>query len=442
MRTFTASVTILAALLATLVPAGSVLANHPGPAMEARADYAGLYKDGGTDVYLFTDEDPGVVALVDRKYEDGGRYEIRVVEHAWSELQAVRAAIERWWREEDADGFDIRELGIDVVGNRVAVGAYDSLGPIRETLAEYGDMVHVSWSEGGYTGDEPAHDTAVRTVDEVKVRLTLDDYPLVAGEPAWITAKIRNEGDTAVSYVTDTCDIPFGIHGQMVGESWRPFEPTSLEAIHAAGYASGYEDLRWRLEQEHAGDPAIRLGFAPKGALGPEEWGCGGDIGRGHRLAPGETVEWRMRWDGGTIGSYPAGSFGPPPDGLARLSGSFEFKRVGTPGKQTVEVVLEVPVTEGRDPALLQPMEAVDAALADEAFAALIEPIDIGNGWDEQLLFDAGRGVWVVGACGDRPRQAGTWKAAVVDARSGEVRWLLDRTTGRPCYAGPWEARS
>ena len=442
-RRFYASAAILVALLTMLVPAGAALANHPGPAMKARADYAGFYRDHGTDVYLFTDDDPEAVALVERKYEDRGRFEIRVVEHAWSELQAVQAAIEHWWLEDGADGFDLRVVSMDVSGNRVEVGAYDSLGPIREALAEYGDMVHVHWSLGGYTLDEPApaHDTAVRQVDGVKVRLTLDDYPLVAGKPAWITAKVKNEGDTAIRYVTDTCDIPFGIRGKMVGESWRPFEATDVSTILATG-RSRYEDLRWRLEQEYAGDPTIHVGFAPKGALGPEEWGCGGDIGRDHRLAPGETVEWRMRWDGGTIGTYPAGSFGPPPEGLARLRGTFDFKRAGTADKQTIEVVLYVPVTDGRDPALLQPMEAVDAALADGAFTALIEPVQLGDGWDEQLLFDAGREVWVVGACEDRPRHAGTWKAVVVDARSGEVRRLLDRSTGRYCYQGPWEARS
>ena len=253
---------------------------------------------------------------------------------------------------------------------------------------------------------------------------------LVAGEPAWITTKVKNVGDTPITYVTDSCENAVGVRGVMVGESWRPGQPADVAAIAASG-RSRYNDLRWRaLEWTTAGSPVIGLGFAEKGVANADEWICA-DIGIGHRVPPGGVVEQRLRWDGQALGRL-----GPPPDGLARISGSFDFRRPGTRGTQVVEVELDVPVANGRDPALLHPMEAVDAALADDAFRELIEQVEIGDGSEEVILYDARRDVWVVGACADLRRRPGSWTAAVVDPSSGEVERILQRSTGRYCRSG------
>ena len=407
-------------------------------AIETRPDFAGRYRDRerGVMVYRFVGEAPGAEAQLLDHYADASRFAIDGATYTLSDLQGVQAAIADRDDELRASGLDIREVGVDVSENRVDVGAYHSLGPTREALSAYGDRVHVYWSEGAFTGPEPVRGKAVRTKDDVKVRLTLDDYPLVAGKPAWITTKVVNVGDTPITYVTDSCENAVGVRGVMVGESWRPGQPVDLAAIAAAG-RSRYNDLRWRAQEwTTAGDPTIGLGFAAKGVTNAAEWTCA-DVAISHRVPPGGVVEQRRRWDGQALGRL-----GPPPDGLARISGSFDFRRPGTRGTQVVEVELDVPVTNGRDPTLLHPMEAVDAALADDTFRELIEPVEIGDGSEEVILYDARRDVWVVGACGDSRRHPGSWTAAVVDPSSGQVERILDRSTGRYCYEGPWKARS
>lgn len=406
----------------------------------AREDYAGRYRDrdAKADVYLFVGGAEGVEEKLLAHYGDASRFRIESATYTLAELRAVHAEIDDRWAEFAAAGLEIRETGVDQRDNRVDVGAYHSLGPTREALAEYGDMIQVEWSQGGFIGGQPVAGAAVKTVDEVKVRLTLDEYPLVAGEPAWLTGRVKNGGDTPIRYITSTCDILFGVRGTLVGEAWRQGTPADVGAIKAAG-RNEWADLRWRAEEDYAGDETIHVGFAPKGALGPEDWGCGGDIAVPHRLPPGGVEEWRLRWDGGTIGTFPAGTFGPPPEGLARLTGSFDFRREGTTGKQTIEIVLDVPVANGRDPELLHPMEAVDAALADDAFRELIEQVELGDRFGEYIAFDDDRNVWVVGACASHRPIGGSWKAAVLDPVTGEVRRILDRVTGKRCHKGPWK---
>ncbi|MFV2063512.1 MAG: hypothetical protein ACC726_08355, partial [Chloroflexota bacterium] len=402
----------------------------------ARDDYAGAYLDRkrhGLPVLLFTGDLDSAIEQLRGRFGDDVNFEVRKVERSLADLKATQQAITERLDDLAAAGLDIREVGTSVSANRVEVGAYAGLTAVREALAEYGDMVHVFWSEGGFTGPEPVRGTAVKRVDDVKLRLTLDDYPLVAGKPTWITTKVKNVGDTAITYWTDSCENAVGVRGELVGERWRPGQPADVEAIRDAG-RSQYDDLRWRSQEWNtAGIETIGLGFAAKGVPNADEWVCA-DIAIPHRVPPGGVVEQRLRWDGQALGRL-----GPPPDGVARITGSFDFRRPGTKGRQNIEVQLDVPVTEGRDPELLHPMEAVDAALADDAFRALIEPVRIGNASEEVVLYDDERGVWVVGACGRFEKQWGYWKAAVVDAATGEVKRILDRPTGEYCFEGPWK---
>jgi hypothetical protein len=272
----------------------------------------------------------------------------------------------------------------------------------------------------------------VSQVDDVKVRLTVDDYPLVAGDPAWIATRVKNEGATEITYTTSSCDNAVGLWGEMVDERWRPGEPADARAIQAEGRNHFY-DLRCRAQEwTTAGSETIGIGFAPKGVPNADDWACS-DVAVGHRVPPGGMVDQRLRWDGHALGRL-----GPPPDGLARITGSFDFRRPGTRGQQTVEVQLDVPVTEGRDPDVLHPMEAVDAALADDGFRELIEQVDIGDHFGEEILYDHRRDVWVVGACADYRTKPGRWKAAVLDPATGEVKRILNKVTGEYCYEGPW----
>jgi len=403
--------------------------------MATRDDYAGVYLRDGLPVFLFTgDLDLASEQLLGR-FGDDVSFEVREVERSLAELKATQQAITDRLGELAAAGLHIREVGTNVGANRVEVGAYRNLQGTRGALAEYGDMVHVFWSGGAYTGPQPIHGTAVKHVDDVKLRLTLDDHPLVAGRPTWITARIENGGDTPITYTTDGCENPVIVGGRMLDEQWRPYEPADVEAIRAAGQ-SEYLDFRWRTQEwTQAGQSTISLGIVPKRAIGLGDYGCL-DLAIGHRVPPGGVVERRLRWDGDA-----SESLGPPPEGLARITGSFDFHRRGTPGEQTVEVEFDVPVTPGRDPELLHPMEAVDAALANETFRGLIETVNLGHRAEEVILYDDKRDVWVVGACADGSKWKGNWRAAVVDPMSGEVLRVLDRVTGKYCHEGPWKDR-
>ncbi len=404
-------------------------------AVQERDDYAGMYHDPKrkVDVYRFTGDARGIEEQLLDHYGDAASFVIETATYSLAELEATEEAIATRLDESREAGLDIRELGIDVAANRVDVGARGGLDAVREALAEHGDRVHVRLSEGATTAPDRAHpETAVQKVDDVKLWLTLDRYPLVAGTPAWATVKITNEGDTLVRYLTNTCDVVTGVRGEMLDARWRPFESTDEAAIAADG-RDRHSDLRYRAERwTYVGDETIHIGFAPRGARDPEDWGCA-DIGVPKRLKPGDSVEHRLRWDSDTIGP-----FGPPPEGTARLRCSFDFRRVGTPGRQLVEVTLDVPVTSSRDFEWLHPMEAVDAALSSDKFRALVEPIPIGDRTEERILFDSAREVWFVGVCGDSKKWKGNWIAVVVEPRTGEVKRVYQRTTGQYCYEGPW----
>jgi hypothetical protein len=320
-------------------------------------------------------------------------------------------------------------LGLGLIGS--GVGAQASPGA---SAAPGEDQVEASPAPIRESDREPERSAAVKTVADVKLRLTLDSWPLVAGEPAWITTKIKNDGRTAIRYSTDGCEIPVVLWGELLGERWRPVEPTDIAAIRAAGRNEAL-DFRWRVQEwTRVGSDKIFLDFVPKRFINVPDIGCL-DIGIGHRVPPGGAVVKHYRWDGRS-----SGSFGPPPEGLARITGSFSFRRSGTAGRQSVEVQLDVPVTKGRDPDLLHPMEAVDAALADAGFRELIDGVNLGHRAEEMIVFDDRRGVWVVGACTDGVKWQGNWRAAaIVDGSSGDVRRVVERVTGKPCREGLWK---
>ena len=68
-------------------------------------------------------------------------------------------------------------------------------------------------------------------------------------------------------------------------------------------------------------------------------------------------------------------------------------------------------------------------ALADQAFAALMDPIDVGDRRTAIVQFDLDTDLWYVGVIdpGRSPRFAETFLGALVDPASGEVVALIER---------------
>ena len=405
-------------------------------ATEERDDFAGSYVEHGVHVYRFVGEASGVEQQLLDHYGDAARFRIRDATYTLAELRAIQEEIDERSSELRAGGIDIRETGVDVIANRLEVGAFGSLPPVREALAEYGDKVQVVWGEGGYSGPEPDRRlTSVKNHNGIRVRITLEDNHLVAGEPIWLQTKVKNLRDTPVFYATDGCEVSVGIGAQMLEQTWRLGDPADEAAIEADGRDRGY-DLEWRLENwSRAGDETIDLRFVPDWAVDRRTLVCD-SVGITHRIPPGGVVEQRLRWDG-LAGERMA----PPPDGMARISGSFTPERIDGPPRQPIEVEIDVPLVGGLEPGYLHPMEAVHAAYADPDFRDLIEPVKVSRGNFEVIRLDTDRDRWIVGACGRFKETRGYWKAAIVDPMSGEVVEIIDGPVGKRCSEGPWKDR-
>ena len=270
--------------------------------------------------------------------------------------------------------------------------------------------------------------TAVKEKDGVKMRLTLAQDVLVAGKPAWITTTVRNTGDTPVRWTSDGCGISVLLQGKMVGQKWRPGSPLDVASIEAAG-GTREADPVWRAKNWGESSRRMWFAFEPKWMVERGSGGCA-DVAIGRRLAPGEVVKQRLRWNGQV-----AETLGPPPDGTARIIGTFGYERRGD-DRRRIALDLEVPVAGGRDPGWLHPREAVEAALTDPEFSDLIDPIRIGYESSTYLLHDAARDAWIVGLCGWFDDEHVWWKAAVVDPATGALAEIIDGPGDSTCDEG------
>ena len=271
--------------------------------------------------------------------------------------------------------------------------------------------------------------TAAKEKDGVKMRLTLAQDVLVAGKPAWITTTVRNTGDTPVRWTSDGCGISVLLQGKIVGQKWRPGSRPDVAAIESDG-DSRYTDFEWRAKKwSAAAYRRLYLSFEPKWMVRQGGGGCA-DVAIGHRIAPGEVVKQRLRWNGQV-----AETLGPPPDGTARITGTFGYERRGE-DRGRIALDLEVPVVGGRDPTSLHPLEAVDVALADPAFRDLVEPVRVGYESEEYVGHDAVRDAWIVGLCGWFDDERVWWKAAAVDPVTGALAEIVDGPGAATCEDG------
>jgi hypothetical protein len=254
--------------------------------------------------------------------------------------------------------------------------------------------------------------------DGIRLSMRIEGNPVVAGEPLWITTKLTNTGKTDLIWASGHCDNAVRVSGVMRDAMWRDGLPAGPRDFGDFKYYTTF----FRLD----GGPTIRLGIEPWGPHGAGDRGCT-EVGWAERIPPGTTRTDRSRWDGSA-----RWQLGPPPSGVATVTASFgEYKRAGDRGspRKHIEASLDVLIVNGRPDEWLHPMEIIDAALADPAFAALMDPIDMGDRRSAFVQYDVHTDLWYVGVIdpGRAPRFAETFLGALVDPARGEVVALIER---------------
>lgn len=263
--------------------------------------------------------------------------------------------------------------------------------------------------------------------DGVRLTVTLDRNPLVAGQPTWVTTEVRNTGRDDLIWFHDGCAIAVGVWGTVEGATWR------LGGGHSA---KGADFKLWALDNSGASGP-VTIYFTPEKYIGYGRIGCP-DIGLSDVVPPGGTIRAQALWDG-----QANRALGPAPSGPVELVGGFRYYWRETSGepaditRQIIEVRLASWVVGGRDRTLLDPGEVVDAALADADFAAWIEGQEMRSGADAVLRMAPDQDVWWVGLVQYFDDKTSRLHAVLVHPRTGAVLGTVDRdwsfeTEGNP----------
>ena len=253
-------------------------------------------------------------------------------------------------------------------------------------------------------------DQAVVDQDGLLVTMTLDAPPLEIGVSHTVTITIENRRPELVLYGTDDC-------GFLADVSYRSTRDWRAVGVAQAGLAAEYKVLALRGETPTG--PGGRRWLTPALFVGVESWGCG-DALIGHSLPAGGLVRQQWQWD-----ASPEATGGPILlEAVVRSLGSAAESRTGH--DETIRVELPSAVVGGIGPDTLGPIGAVDAALADEAFAVFLLSAPRETWRNPTLVLDEDRRFWRVGLTVDRgaiaPRAYGevtvdSWTGLVVGRR-------------------------
>jgi hypothetical protein len=272
--------------------------------------------------------------------------------------------------------------------------------------------------------------------DGIRVTVTLERNPMPAGEPTWADLEVINVGADDVSWAHG-CEDPAGLSGTLA-MTWRP-------GSAQAGIA---ETLKSHLVRPGSDlhDGRISIGFTPEKDIGRGPYGCA-DVGVTEHLAPGEGRHSRARWDG-----IAHGELGLPPTGpmmLEARAGSYWRTSKSFPGADLSRIVFQIPawITHGKPAALLDPPEAIDAALRDAAFIEWLGhqlrttvraipgersySIDAWSGKRALLRFDRALGQWHIGVLRNLYAGGGRMHEILIDPVTGAVRGVLDYAVDR-----------
>lgn len=249
-------------------------------------------------------------------------------------------------------------------------------------------------------------DQAVVEQDGLRVTMTLDGPPLEVGVPHKVTVTIENRRPVLALYGTDDC-------GFLAEVSYRSTRDWSAVGIAQAGLAAEFKELALRGEAPTG--PGGRRWLTPALFVGVESWGCG-DALIPHSILAGNLDRQQWQWDAS------AEATGGPIllEAVVRSLGSPDEASLGHDERIVVELPSAVIGGLGSD--TLGPIGAVDAALADEAFAVFVLSAPREKWRNPTLSLDEGRRFWRVGLAIDRgdglPRAYGE---VTVDSWTGLV---------------------
>lgn len=102
-----------------------------------------------------------------------------------------------------------------------------------------------------------------------------------------------------------------------------------------------------------------------------------------------------------------------------------------------LEVKLDTWVADGADETRLSPPEVADAALADPAFAAYLETLDLGNGNEVVMWYRPERDLWEVGVLDWYGGPGATMHLVLIDPSTGVVLDTVDRSWDRDADGFP-----
>jgi hypothetical protein len=259
--------------------------------------------------------------------------------------------------------------------------------------------------------------------DDVRVRITIERAPMPALAPTRVTTEVRNLGSETLHWISDGCETSVGIYGEMTGSAWRP-------GVQQQGVAKLFKDYALDRAFRTGPLPAPWLRFVPPALVGKGSYGCA-DLTVGHEIAPGKSVRAALVWDGSAYMRW-----GPPPTGAVTITGTFVHywhgdKEPLRSQRGTIEVRLDTWVVGGADETRLSPPEVADAALADPAFAAYLETLDLGNGNEDVMWYRPERDLWEVGVLDWYGGPGATMHLVLVDPFSGAIVDTVDRPWDR-----------
>lgn len=258
---------------------------------------------------------------------------------------------------------------------------------------------------------------AVTERDRIRVRIELERNPLPAGERSWVKVSVTNRGKSDVTWYHDGCALPVIVYGASQ-VAWPMGSGQPPQGLKFKTYALGGHIAE-------VPSPYGTIQFVRKERLAKGRSGCA-DIGIADTIEPGRSVRQTLWWSG-----FTGKNWALPPTGPATIAGFAGYYWRGADEPEAIEeaameLQLEAWISDGGDH-LLSPAQAVDAALADPAFATYLETQALANGREEIAWYDADRDLWEIGVMPwyetDPPRIHGV----LVDAETGRILGPLDR---------------
>ena len=240
------------------------------------------------------------------------------------------------------------------------------------------------------------------TRNGVEVSIDVDSVPLGMGARAAITLAVENQGQRPIRWLTDGCEIPVEAYVRFIGEDW-------IGGTVQTGLAAEFKAL--------ALQPLFQAGFSPlaaefENAMRPgSDQGCL-DMGIVKVLEPGVRLERTVFWPD------PERTF-PAPNGPIEIVASFRFHGWNGDPEDTrydpVETRLASWLVSNDSIDFLPPGPAIDAALADPAFATWLASNPRETWVNSYRDLDLATGTWEIGLF------ASGYMLLKLDARTGLV---------------------